>query len=211
MQPPVFPALRIEGEEELLLAPYRAATSTMAEALVHPGVESSLKAPALRGLQPDTVEAWDAAFGTLGLRWANLGVYSATDSFYCALQPQGFVPSQLSVSRGECNLPEGDRARAAAPLVAMAEWELFKLRGDRERLAHAFELLYADFQWREQNQRRRNGLLGGTAAPYRLASTGRFTLGGRIVPSLANNSSWVDACGMYALNLRVLSEMALLL
>src|SRR5690606_5987244 len=109
------------------------------------------------------------------------------------------------------NPPGPDASRIAAPLAAFAEWELFKLRGNRERLEHAFNLLKADFDYRQDHARRRNGLVTGASETYRLAATGRFMLGGRVVPSLASGASWIDATCIYALNARVLAEMAVVL
>jgi hypothetical protein len=148
------------------------------------------------------VEAWDAAFATLGLRWAGIGTSSATDPFLAALDDRGFVPSRLELATGSA------AGQPAAPLFALAEWEHFKLHNNRDRLAHAFALLHADFLYREEHQRKRNGLVAGTPEAYTLHPTGRFMLGGRVVPSLAGGASWLDACGMYALNARLLAEMA---
>lgn len=207
-EPRDFPVLQIDGEGNELLAPYRHACRVLREQLVEPGDESALKATALRGLEQSRVDAWDAAWGTLGARWAGIGTQSLTDPFLAAFDNNGYVPARLDLTNG--GNPPGDKEadRIAAPLFAMAEWELFKLRGDRDRLAHAYELLRADFLYREDHVRKRNGLLGGSTGNYHLHATGRFMLGGRVVPSLAGGASWVDASGMYALNARVLAEMA---
>ncbi|MCA8913713.1 MAG: hypothetical protein KDB82_18660 [Planctomycetes bacterium] len=210
-EPRDFPVLKIDDEQDSLLDPYRHACYQLRQGIVDPGDESALKAPALRGNEQAFVDAWDAAFATLGLRWAGIGTRSATDPFLSALDDSGYLPARLELASGG-NPPEASEpARVAAPLFALAEWELFKLHGNRERLEHAYELLHADFVYREDRLRKRNGLLGGSAGPYRLHATGRFMLGGRVVPSLAGGASWIDACGMYALNARVLGEMAALL
>jgi len=206
--PPTFPILTIDGERDSLLGPYRHAVAQIGSTLAVPGDESALKAPAVRGLTQGIAESWDAVFATLGLRWALHGASSATDSFLAALDAARYVPASLKFADGGNPGDDKDTARVSAPLLAYAEWELFKIRGDKTRLAHAFEVLLADHRWRMANQRRRNGLFSGTPGPYRLNATSRFMLGGRIVPSLASGSSWVDACGMHALNARVLSEMA---
>lgn len=207
-EPRDFPILKINGEQDTLLDPYRYACRHLREYIVEPGDESALDAPAMRGLSQGFVEAWDAALGTLGLRWAGIGTRSVTDPFLAALDGSGFVPARLELATG--GNPPADQAnrRVAAPLFALAEWELFKLHGNEQRLAHAFELLRADFIYREDHQRKRNGLVAGTPDAYALHATGRFMLGGRVVPSLAGGASWVDASGMYALNARVLAEMA---
>lgn len=201
-----FPSVKIVGERDQLLAPYRYAVTHLSESIVYPGDESALKAPALRGAEQAAVDAWDAALGALGLRWAEQPV-GLTDSFLAAFDNSGFVPARLQLATGAA-WPADANARMAAPLLALAEWELYRTRGNRERLEHAYGLLRTDFLYREEHQRRRTGLCGGSAEPYRLGATGRFMLGGRVVPSLANGASWVDACGMYALNTRLLAEMA---
>lgn len=210
-EPRDFPILQIDGERNELLAPYRHACRHLREQLIEPGDESALKATALRGQHQARVEAWDAAWGTLGARWAGIGTRSLTDAFLAGFDSNGYVPAVLDVTNGGNPPSASEGERIAAPLVAMAEWELFKLHGNRERLAHAYELLRADFLYREEHQRKRNGLVAGSPGPYQLHSTGRFMLGGRVVPSLAAGASWVDASGMYALNARVLGEMARLL
>jgi hypothetical protein len=201
-----FPVLKIHGERDSLLAPYRHAVGHLRDALIPPGDESALKAPALRGSTQAAVTAWDAAFATLGLRWATRGPRSATDPFLAAGGIEPVIPSALLLASGEAGGPAS--GPTAAPLFALAEWEHYRLRADKARLEHAFALLWADFQWREEHQRRRNGLVGGAPEPYQLHATGRFMLGGRVVPSLAGGAYWVDACGMYALNARLLAEMA---
>lgn len=203
-----FPVLSIEGERDALLAPYRHAVQQLPGALVAPGDESALKAIAVRGLEQGISDAWDAAFATLALRWAGTGLTSGTDPFLAALDAKGFVPASLRFADG-ANPGDGkDRALMAAPLLAWAEFELFKARGDRRRLGHAFELLRTDHRWRMANTRRRSGLFGGEPGPYRLNATSRFMLGGKIVPSLALGSSWIDASALHALNMRSLGEMA---
>ncbi|MCA8915409.1 MAG: hypothetical protein KDB90_08350 [Planctomycetes bacterium] len=207
-EPRDFPILKIHGDQDNLLDPYRHACLHLRENIVEPGDESALKAPALRGLSQAVVDAWDASLASLGMRWAGIGTRSVTDPFLAALDPSGYIPAQLELATGGNPPADNERKRIAAPLLAMAEWEHFKLHGNRERLTHAFEILRADFLYREDHQRKRNGLLAGSPEPYRLHATGRFMLGGRVVPSLAGGASWVDASGMYALNARVLSEMA---
>lgn len=205
---PTFPVLAIDGERDALLAPYRHAVQRLPEMLVAPGDESALRAVAVRGLQPGIADAWDAAFTTLGLRWAHTGCFGVNDPFLAALDEAHFVPASLEFSTGHNPGDDKDRARVGAPLTALSEWELFKVRADKARLAHVFELLLADHRYREARLRRRNGLFTGTPGPYRLNATARFMLGGKIVPSLATGSSWVDASAMHALNARVLAEMA---
>ncbi len=209
-QQPAFPILKIDGERDALLAPYRHAVANLREALVDPGDESALKAVALRGSDQGHVDAWDAALATLGLRWAAEGVTSVTDPFLASFDNSGYIPASLELATG-ANPPGPNASRIAAPLAAFSEWELFKLRGNRERLEHAFNLLKADFDYRQDHARRRNGLVTGASETYRLAATGRFMLGGRVVPSLASGASWIDATCMYALNARVLAEMAVVL
>jgi hypothetical protein len=205
---PAFPILKVEGERDALLKPYRHAVANILPALVEPGDESALKAPALRGGDQRHVDAWDAALGTLGMRWAGEGLCSVTDPFLAAFDAGGFVPARLELATGGNPPDSNEKARVAAPLLALAEWELYRVRGNRERLEHAYALLRADFLYREDHGRRRNGLLGGAPEPYRIGATGRFMLGGRVVPSLAGGASWVDASCMYALNARLLGEMA---
>ncbi|MBK9975756.1 MAG: hypothetical protein IPP14_13375 [Planctomycetes bacterium] len=208
IQPPTFPVVAIEGERDALLAPYRHAVSAMPGAIVMPGDESALASPAVRGLQQGLVDAWDAAFATVALRWAQTGCNTVLDPFYAALLPERALAATLELASGKALEGDKDRARVAAPLAAFAEWEWFKLRGDKSRLAHAYEILLADHRYRQSHEKRRNGLFAGTPGPYRLNATGRFMLGGRIVPSLALGSSWVDACGMQAMAGRMLADMA---
>lgn len=202
-----FPILQVDGERDALLAPYRHAVAHLSNAIIQPGDESALKAPAVRGSEQARVTLWDAAFATLGLRWATEGLSSVTDAFLAAFDASGYVPASLDLATGGVSPADRDLARVAAPLAAMAEWELFKLRGNRERLEHAFDLLKTDFDYREHHARRRSGLVSGAAGPYCLHATGRFMLGGRVVPSLASGASWIDASCMYALNARVLAEI----
>lgn len=207
-QQPAFPILKIEGDRDALLAPYRHAVANLRSALIDPGDESALKAVALRGSEQARVTAWDAAFATMGLRWASEGVASVSDPFLAAFDNSGYLPAVLELVSGGNPPSERESSRVAAPLFGLAEWELFRARGNRERLEHAFALIKTDFDYREHHVRRRNGLVSGAAEPYQLSATGRFMLGGRVVPSLASGASWVDASCMYALNARVLAEMA---
>ncbi|MCZ7605565.1 MAG: alpha,alpha-trehalase [Planctomycetota bacterium] len=207
-EPRDFPVLKIEGEQDSLLDPYRHACYALRRDVVDPGDESALKAPALRGLNQAFADAWDAAIGSLGLRWAGIGTRSVTDAFLAGLDNAGFLPAKLEYAGGGNPPEEPPPRRIAAPLFAFAEWEHFRLHGNRERLEHAFALLHTDFLYREDHLRKRNGLLAGAPEPYRLHATARFMLGGRVVPSLAGGASWVDASSIYALNARLLGEIA---
>lgn len=201
MSAPVFPKLTIDGDRDKLLAVYRRATEVLAETIVEPGDESALAAPVVRGEGPVMVELWDAAFKTFGLRWSNEGTFSAHDAFFANTKGRG-LPALLDIrDASPSDIP-------AAMLLADAEWGLFQLRGDRERLAHAFPILYADFLQHEKRLRRSDGFFTGNAGAYQLHATGRFTAGARVVPSLAAKAAWVDATGMFALTARRISEMA---
>ncbi|MHC4840138.1 MAG: MGH1-like glycoside hydrolase domain-containing protein [Planctomycetota bacterium] len=208
---PELPTLSIDSERDGLLAPYRHVAETLGDSFVRPSDDNGLIATGVKGVDETVLDAWDAAFATIGMRWSRLGQFSVTDPFFAVGNDDGFIPSQLSTKDGQPTTPERKNEQFAAPLFALSEWELFKVRGDKERLGHTFELLLVDFHYREENLRKPNGLMPGAPEPYRLKSTGRFMLGGRVVPSLANSASWIDASAMYAMNVRVLSEMARLL
>ncbi|KAA0209603.1 hypothetical protein EDM80_14510 [bacterium] len=199
-----FPTINIKGDRARLLQPYRHATEALNSLVLPPGPQNKLKASVLKGLMPGRVDAWDAAFATLGLRYASEGFFAPTNAFLAALDREGFVPASLSADTGAACGEE----RASAPLMSYAEWELYRARGNRERLAHALPLLAADFDWREQHQRLANGLYAGTPEAYRLGVTSRFWVGGKFNADLALKSSWVDASCLQALHARCLMDIA---
>lgn len=174
-----FPEITIKGDRARLLAPYRHACEVLARGAKFPS-------------------AWDAAFATLGLRFAREGFYAPNNTFLAGLDREGYVHEALDAS-----IP-------AAPLTAWSEWELFKVRADKTRLSHALPLLGADFAWRQAHARA-DGLFAGSPRAYRTEHTSRFWRGGKFTESAAEGGAWVDASCMMALNARCLKDMALAL
>jgi hypothetical protein len=174
-----FPEISIKGDRARLIAPYRHACEVLAKG----GVFTS---------------AWDAAFATLGFRFAREGFKAPLNPFFAGMAPAGFTRESI------------DASMPSAPLQAWAEWELFKARGDKARLGHALPLLGADFAWR-QGQRHADGLIAGSPAAYRLQTSSRFWQGGNLNEKVAASAAWVDASCMQALNARCLMDMALTL
>lgn len=171
-----FPEITIKGDRARLLAPYRHACEVLAK-----GVKF--------------VSAWDAAFATLGLRFAGEGFQAPHNPFLANLDREGYIHETLDAS-----IP-------AAPLTAFGEWELFKVRADKTRLSHALPLLSADFAWR-QAHKRQDGLFAGSPHAYRLECTSRFWRNGRLDDAAAQGGAWVDASCMTALAARCLKQMA---
>jgi len=202
-----FPEITIKGDRARLVAPYRHACEALTQLVLPVAADSVLKAQALKGDHPDRIDAWDAAFASLGLRFAREGFFAASNPFLAALDESGFVHASLATARSSDAGPD----RIAAPLLAWSELELFNARGDRERLAHALALLTADFSWREANLRKPNGLYAGTPHAYRVGVTSRFALGGKFNDELAARGNWIDASSMHALNAHSLMQMAVLL
>ncbi|MCC6573041.1 MAG: hypothetical protein IT462_04545 [Planctomycetes bacterium] len=200
-----FPEVSIQGDRARLLKPYQHACHSLNSLIYTAGSGNGLKADALVGDAKGRIDAWDAAFATLGLRWARSGQTSATDAFLAAFDDDGFIPARLAL---DGKSPGEGLQRVAAPLTAFAEWELFKLRGDAKRLAEALNLLEVDFDFREGKLRRKSGLFGGSELAYPLGCFTRFSVGGKAVPSLITGADWVDATALHVLNARCLAEMA---
>jgi len=174
-----FPEITIKGDRARLLAPYRHACEVLAK-----GATFS--------------SAWDAAFATLGLRFAREGFSAPNNPFLAGLDREGYVHETLDAS-----IP-------AAPLAAWSERELFKVRADKVRLAHALPLLAADFAWR-QAHKRPDGLYAGNARACRSAHSSRFWRSGKFDEAAAEGGAWIDASCMMALNAHCLKEIALAL
>lgn len=174
-----FPEISIKGDRARLLAPYRHACETLAR-----GAKFS--------------SAWDAAFATLGLRFAREGFKAPNNPFLAGLDREGYIHETLDAS-----IP-------AAPLAAWSEWELFKVRADKTRLAHALPLLAADFAWREAH-RRPDGLYAGNPRALRIEHSSRFWRGGKFNEAAAEGGAWIDASCQMAQAALCLKDMALVL
>lgn len=174
-----FPEITIKGDRARLLAPYRHACEVLAKGA-------------------NFASGWDAAFATLGVRFAREGFAAPNNAFLAGLDREGYVHESLDAS-----IP-------AAPLTAWSEWELYKVRSDKARLAHALPLLAADFTWREAHKRP-DGLYAGNPRAFRSGQSSRFWRGGKFDDAAAEGGAWIDASSMMALNAHCLKEMALAL
>jgi hypothetical protein len=174
-----FPEISIKGDRARLLAPYRHGCEVLAKTAKF-------------------ASAWDAAFATLGMRFAREGFAAPNNAFLAGLDREGYVHETLDAS-----IP-------SAPLTAWSEWELYKVRADKARLAHVLPLLAADFAWREAH-RRPDGLYSGSAHAFRSEHSSRFWRGGKFDSAAADGGAWIDASCMMALNALCLKEIALAL
>jgi Trehalase len=174
-----FPEITIKGDRARLLAPYRHGCEVLARS-------------------PKFSSAWEAAFATLGLRFAREGFVAPNNPFLAGLDREGYIHETIDAS-----IP-------AAPLAAWSEWELFKVRADKARLTHALPLLAADFAWR-QAHKRQDGLYSGSQRAFRSGLSSRFWRGGQFNEAAAEGGAWIDASCMMALNALCLKEMALAL
>ena len=124
----------------------------------HPAPETGLVTFVDEGFS-DNMFQWDTSFMLAFLRYAAhvLPVTNTLDNFYAKQHPDGFICREISEITGEDFWPKDHLSAINPPLFADAEWRLYLLTGDVDRLRRVFPALLRYYQWLQQHRRHGDG------------------------------------------------------
>jgi hypothetical protein len=158
------------------------------------------------GFEPDKIWQWDSCFMSMFCRYAHElfpGIESL-DNFYSLQRGDGYIGMSYNIVTGgeSYPLPHG---RVNPPLFSWAEFEHYKITGDKDRLARVLPKLLKYDAWLEANRRRGDGSYwfedGGSSGMDNAPRTCRRNKKG-------NDVSWIDLAAQQALSALCLSKAA---
>lgn len=114
-------------------------------------------------------------------------------NLYAKQQPDGFIPRQIATTGDPVKF--GDALNP--PLYSWAEWDSYRIRGDRTRLAQVLPVLARFHRWIVNNRRNADGL-------YRFEDP----LGSGMDDQPRRGSGWIDLSSQMALDARCLALIA---
>ncbi len=146
----------------------------------------------------ENIFQWDTCFIVMFARyaWHLLPVGPSLDNFYRKQDGDGWICREYRGRNGAPMFAKGSADAINPPLFSWAEWALYQLSGDRERLARVWSHLVQYDAWLRLHQRGPEGLYWSSRLGCGMDNTPRFV------------ARWVDMSAQQALNARCLAMIA---
>ena len=108
----------------------------------------------------DNLFQWDSCFMIDFLRYAThvLPVYGTLQNFYQKQHANGFICREINGITGEDYWEDSHASCINPPLFADAEWRMFTVTGDKNRLKSVLPHLTRYFEWLETHRRAHDGV-----------------------------------------------------
>ncbi len=146
----------------------------------------------------ENIFQWDTCFIVMFARyaWHLLPVAPALDNFYRKQEEDGWICREYRGNNGAPLFAKGSADAINPPLFSWAEWALYQLSGDGERLARVWPHLARYDAWLRGHQRGPEGLYWSSQLGCGMDNSPRFA------------ARWVDMSAQQALNARCLALIA---
>lgn len=146
----------------------------------------------------ENIFQWDTCFIVMFARyaWHVLPVHASLDNFYRKQDEDGWICREYRGANGAAMFAKGSADAINPPLFSWAEWALYQLTGDRERLRRVWDALTRYDAWLRTHQRGPEGLYWSSQLGCGMDNTPRFV------------ARWVDFTAQQALNARCLAQIA---
>jgi glycogen debranching enzyme len=141
---------------------------------------------------------WDTCFIAAFARYSRelLPILPALDNFYARQEPDGYIAREYRWENGANLWAKASGDSCNPPLFAWAEWLVYRIHGDADRLRQVWPHLDAYYQWLVNNRRLDNGLYWITDMGSGMDNTPRFA------------AAWADYSIQQALNALMMSKIA---
>lgn len=108
----------------------------------------------------DNLFQWDSCFMIDFLRYAThvLPVYGTLDNFYSKQHANGFICREINGITGEDFWEDSHPSCINPPLFADAEWRMYSVTGDTDRLKSVLTPLARYYEWLERHRRANDGV-----------------------------------------------------
>jgi glycogen debranching enzyme len=157
------------------------------------------------GFNPNIFQ-WDTDFMMMFARYG-FNVYPSIislDNFYRKQHNDGFICREIREKDGSDYWKEDSKNAINPPLFSWAEWEYYKITGDKNRFKKALPNLIKYFDWIKKNRRWKNGLYWSTGWASGMDNSPRA--GNNVHDHY--NFSWIDISAQQALNAKCISKIA---
>ena len=158
------------------------------------------------GFAPQYVDAafggnifqWDTCFIAAFARYSRelLPILPALDNFYGRQDADGYIAREYRWENGANLWAKGSGDSCNPPLFAWAEWLVYQIHGNAERLRQVWPQLDAYYHWLTKNRRLDNGLYWITDMGSGMDNTPRY------------GAAWCDYSIQQALNALTMSRIA---
>ncbi|HEY3498691.1 MAG TPA: trehalase family glycosidase [Polyangiaceae bacterium] len=157
----------------------------------------------------DALFIWDSVFITLFGRYGDRAwkFQNTLDNFYAKQHPDGGICRQLRELDGSEVFSRFDPAGSGPNLLAWSEWEFYRFRGDRGRLADVFFPLAAHAAWHRRYRTWPNGSYWGTGWATGMDNQPRTPAGAHLWFDHGHRT-WVDTNLQAVFNNRLLVKIA---
>ena len=141
---------------------------------------------------------WDTCFIAAFARYSReqLPILPALDNFYRRQEADGYIAREYRWENGANLWAKGSGDSCNPPLFAWAEWLVYAIHGDKQRLAAVFPALDRYYRWLIANRRLDNGLYWITDMGSGMDNTPRYA------------AAWSDYSIQQALNASMMANIA---
>ena len=162
----------------------------------------------------DNLFQWDSCFMIDFLRYAThaLPVYGTLDNFYAKQHADGYICREINGITGEDFWEDSHPSCINPPLFADAEWRMYSITGDKDRLGRVLDPLVRYYNWLEVHRRAKDGVgYWTTALASGMDNTPRvYEFGGGHVHKHYDHV-WLCMTAQQALAAKRISQMAKIL
>lgn len=159
----------------------------------------------------DNIFQWDSCFMVCFARYAahRLPIAGTLDNFYAKQHDDGFICREINERTGADFWSKDHPSTVNPPLFSWAEWELFQITGDRDRLRRVLPGLAGYYAWLKQHRRHADGIgYWTTSLASGMDNSPRaFEQGGECADE-HYGYAWLCMTAQQALNARLLASIA---
>jgi hypothetical protein len=157
------------------------------------------------GFNPNIYQ-WDTDFMVMYARYGFNIMPSivSLDNFYKKQHSDGFICREIREKDGTDYWKKNSKDAINPPLFSWAEWENYKITGNKIRLKKVLSNLVKYFDWIKKNRRWKNGLYWSTGWASGMDNSPRA---GNDVHD-HGNYSWIDMSSQQALNAKCIAQIA---
>lgn len=157
----------------------------------------------------DCLFMWDTVFslmfGKYGSRAFNF--QRTLDNLYSKQHPDGFICREIAETDGTDRFHRFDPSSTGPNIIPWAEWEYFKVFGDKERLKNVFPVLASYHRWLRNYRTWPDGTYWSSGWGCGMDNQPRLPEGAHN-EFYHGHTSWVDICMQQVFSAKILSAMA---
>lgn len=157
----------------------------------------------------DCLFMWDSVFSLMYGKYAHrvFNFQRTLDNLYTKQHPDGFICREIAESDGTDRFHRFDPSSTGPNVMPWAEWEYYRLYGDRERIRQVLPVLAAYHRWLRSYRTWQDGAYWSSGWGCGMDNQPRLPAGCHN-EFYHGHSAWVDICLQQIFSCKILLEMS---